>query len=153
MLDRFAVWFHQVTFVIDFFLDVNNTLDSLSLLKTKPLFLDHALKFLMSTSRNDIVDWIFVMEFDRYNLLPSAYWIELDFKHDGNDETNILNKTGPRMLSCGTPKYIGRSEDFLSSGCTYCSLLLRLLRMIFIEPLLKFKSANFFYECLILDCV
>ena len=88
MLDRFAVWFHQVILVIDFFLDENNTLDSLSLLKTKPLFLDHALKFLMSTSRNDIADWIFVMEFDRYNLLPSAYWIELDFKHDGNDETN-----------------------------------------------------------------
>ena len=29
------------------------------------------------------------MEFDRYKLVSSAYWIELDFKHDGNDETYI----------------------------------------------------------------
>ena len=33
------------------------------------------------------------MEFDRYKLVPSAYSVELDFKHEGNDETHILNKT------------------------------------------------------------
>ena len=41
----------------------------------------------MWVSRTDIVDWIFLMEFDRYKLMSSAYWIESDFKHDGNDET------------------------------------------------------------------
>ena len=25
--------------------------------------------------------------------MPSAYSVELDFKHEGNDETHILNKT------------------------------------------------------------
>ena len=42
------------------------------------------------------------MEFDRYKLVPSAYGIEFkhDFKHDGNDETYILNKTRPRILPC-----------------------------------------------------
>ena len=49
------------------------------------------------------------MEFNWYKLVSS----------DGNDETYILNKTGPRMLPCGTPKYIGRYEDVLSSHCTY----------------------------------
>ena len=48
------------------------------------------------------------MEFDRYKQVSSAYWMELDFIRDGNDETYILNKTGPNMLPCGTPKYIGR---------------------------------------------
>ena len=33
------------------------------------------------------------MGFDRYKLVPSAYSVELDFKHEGNDETHILNKT------------------------------------------------------------
>ena len=52
------------------------------------------------------------MEFDRYKLVSSAYWIELNFKQDGNDERCILNKTRPGMLPCETPKYIGQYEDF-----------------------------------------
>ena len=66
----------------------------------------------MTVSRINIVDRIFLMEFDRYKLVSSAYWIELDFKHDGNGETCILNKTGPRMLHCGTTRYVGQYEDF-----------------------------------------
>ena len=46
-----------------------------------------------------------MMKFDRYKLATYAYWIDLDFEHDGNDKTYILNKTGPRMLPFGTPKY------------------------------------------------
>ena len=89
-------------------LDVLNIArNSLLLLKTKPLFLEHVLRFLMSVSRIDFVHWIFLMEVDRYKLVPSTYLIELDFRHGSNDETYILNKTGPRMLPCGTPKYIG----------------------------------------------
>ena len=52
------------------------------------------------------------MEFDRYKLVSSAYWIELNFKQDGNDERCILNKTRPGMLPCETPKYIDQYEDF-----------------------------------------
>ena len=48
------------------------------------------------------------MEFDRYKLVNFVYRIDLDFKHDGNDETYIFKKTGPRMLPSGTPNYIGR---------------------------------------------
>ena len=83
--------------------------------------MDYVLRFLMSVSRINILAWIFLMEFDRYKLVNFAYWIDLDFKHDGNDETYILKKTGPRMLPSGTPKYIARYEDFLSSNC--CLLL------------------------------
>ena len=63
------------------------------------------------------------MKFDRYKLASSAYWIELDFKHDGNDETHILNNIEPRMPSCGTPMYIGWDEDILSANCVYYCLL------------------------------
>ena len=56
----------------------------------------------MLVSRIDIVDWIFLIEFDRYKLASSAYLIELVSKHDENDETYILNKTGTRMQPCGT---------------------------------------------------
>ena len=56
------------------------------------------------------------------------------------------------MLPCGTPKYIGWNEDFLSSICTYCYLLIRLISIIFIELLLKFKFTNFFmsFSCWIM---
>ena len=47
------------------------------------------------------------------------------------------------MLPCGTPKYIGLCEDFLSSNCRYCSLLLTYLRMIFIEA---FVALVVFYK-------
>ena len=61
----------------------------------------------MSVSRIDFVDWMFLMEVDRYKLVPFAYLIELDFRHHINDGTYIFNKTGSRMLLCLTPKYIG----------------------------------------------
>ena len=48
------------------------------------------------------------------------------------------------MLPRETPKCTGRYKDLLSSNCTYCCLLLRQLRMIFIELLLKYKFVNFF---------
>ena len=37
------------------------------------------------------------MKFDRYKLVPSTYLIKLYFKHDDNDETYILNKTGAKL--------------------------------------------------------
>ena len=61
----------------------------------------------MSVSRIDFVDWIFLMEVDRYKLVPFAYLTELDFRHHINDGTYIFNKTEPRMLLCLNPKYIG----------------------------------------------
>ena len=94
-------------------LDVLNiTLNSLSLLKNKPLFLDHVLRFLMSVLRIDFVDWIFVMEVDRYKLVLPAYSIELDFRHNSNDETYVLNKTGPRILPCGTQNILMHKRIF-----------------------------------------
>ena len=44
------------------------------------------------------------MEFDRYKLVNFAYWIDLDFKHDGNDETYILKKNRAKDAALRNPK-------------------------------------------------
>ena len=58
----------------------------------------------MSVSRINILAWIFLMDFDRYKLVNFAYWIDLDFKHDGNDETYILKKNRAKDAALRNPK-------------------------------------------------
>ena len=107
------------------FLDENTILSSLSLLETRPLYFDNFKSSEISFSSVLIVGIVFAFEFDLYILVSSAYWIEFNSVHVDSLATSTLNKTGPKILPCGTTKYISNRVGCLSFTWTYCFQLVR----------------------------